>query len=441
LGIGLLVSLIVLPAYAAALAQRLRNAQIAAEAANKAKSQFLANMSHEIRTPLNGIIGATELLKERELPKEEKYFVEVINRSGNLLLDLINDILDLSKIEANKLIGESEPFDLHRFLNSVVDVMEIQAQKKGLRLLRSIDPTIPWQLKGDEHHLKQVLINLLGNGIKFTETGEVELRCMLVEHSGSRVELEFSVRDTGIGIPDKEQARILEPFTQAESSISRKYGGTGLGTTIARELVELMGGELTLESVPGEGTVFRFTLSLQVMEKDSGPDFLPMAGRSVLALIPDRSRAVNLSARMQEWSVDVLPARDTQSAERLLSQAYYDYSPVVAIVLEQSLASRIDFSLERWCQEGLVGNDVTIIVAADGETGIPASLTMEQRVSDRRMWISSEEELFNALHPVSPPADLEVVVRVVDKGRGLALREVLLSISSDRAAVLQRHAR
>ena len=146
-------------------------------------------MSHEIRTPLNGIIGATELLKERDLPKDDKYFVDVINRSGSLLLDLINDILDLSKIEANKLVGENEPFDLHRFLNSVVDMMEIQAQKKGLRLQRSIDPSIPWQLKGDEHHLKQVLINLLGNGIKFTEEGEVELRCMLVKRRASHVDL------------------------------------------------------------------------------------------------------------------------------------------------------------------------------------------------------------------------------------------------------------
>ena len=296
---------------------------------------------------------------------------------------------------------------MHRFLNSVVDMMEIQAQKKGLRLQRSIDPSIPWQLKGDEHHLKQVLINLLGNGIKFTEEGDVELRCMLVKRRASHVDLEFSVRDTGIGIPEKEQARILEPFTQAESSISRKYGGTGLGTTIARELVALMGGELTLESVPEEGTVFRFTLSLQVMEQEAGLDILPMAGRSVLSLIPDRSLAANLSARMQEWSVDVLPARDTQSAERLLRQAYYDYSPVVAIVLEQSLASQIDFSLERWCREGLVGKDITVIVAADEESSALASLPAEQRVSDRRMWIASEEELFNALHTVRSPADLE----------------------------------
>ena len=430
MGVGLLISLMVLPAYAATLAQRLRNAQLAAEAANKAKSQFLANMSHEIRTPLNGIIGATELLKERDLPKEEKYFVDVINRSGSVLLDLINDILDLSKIEANRLVSENEPLDLHRFLNSVVGMMEIQAQKKGLRLLRSIDPRIPWELKGDEHHLKQVLINLLGNGIKFTETGEVELRCVLVKRSGSRVDLEFSVRDTGIGIPEEVQEQILEPFTQAESSISRKYGGTGLGTTIARELVALMGGELTLESTPGEGTVFRFVLSMQVMENEGGLDLLPMAGRSVLSLVSDRPLSASLSARMQEWSIDVLPAGDVQTAERLLRQAYYDYSPVVAVVLEQSLASQIDISLERWGQEGLLGSDVSIVVVAGEEVGVPALPAADQRVSNGWMWVRSEEELFNALHAVRSPVDLEEGIFALGKD---AVTPLNILIADDNA--------
>ncbi|HID06139.1 MAG TPA: sensor histidine kinase, partial [Armatimonadetes bacterium] len=244
LGVGLLISLVVLPGYAAALAQRLRNAQLAAESANQAKGQFLANMSHEIRTPLNGILGAAELLRERELPEEDRHFVEVIGESGSTLLKLINNILDLSKIEANKLVGETVSFDLHEFLGALTEMMDIQAQKKGIRLRLNVDPRVPYSLKGDEHYLKQVLINLLGNAIKFTEEGEVELRCELASSApgSDSIELQFSVRDTGIGISPEKQEAILEPFVQAEGSTSRRFGGTGLGTTIARDLVELMGG-------------------------------------------------------------------------------------------------------------------------------------------------------------------------------------------------------
>ncbi len=418
LGVGLLVSLVVLPGYAAALAQRLRNAQLAAESANRAKSQFLANMSHEIRTPLNGILGAAELLRERELPDKERHFVDVIGNSGAVLLQLINNILDLSKIEANKLVTETRPFDLHAFLGALTEMMEIHAHKRGIRLLCCVDPRVPYKLKGDEQYLKQTLINLMSNGIKFTEKGEVELRCELVGAvSGSSVELQFSVRDTGIGIPVEQQEKILEPFTQAEGSAARLFGGTGLGTTIARDLVRLMGGELSLDSVPGEGTTFRFTLPLELDDAVSpASDTLPMVGRSVLVLSANEAAEETLSSRLHAWSIDVLAARDASEAEQLLREMSRGYVPVAAVVVDAVFAETLP---ERWRGEGLLADDVKVIVSAMKESA--DAFPEEKRLSPYRVWVANEEELFNALHSIHFPCELEDFgsVNVVEKVRPL----------------------
>ncbi len=400
MGIGLLISLIVLPGYAAALAQRLRNAQLAAERANQAKSQFLAKMSHEIRTPLNGIIGAAELLAERKLARDDRQLVNIINRSGNLLLELINNVLDLSKIEADKLMCQTAPFDLHEFMNQVAEMMALQAEKKDLKLLCSIDPRIPHRLVGDENHLEQVMVNLVANGIKFTHLGEVELRCMYAGLDEGRVQVQFSVRDTGIGIRPEKQKVIMEPFMQADTSTSRRYGGTGLGTAIARELVRLMGGELMLESTPGQGTTFFFTLSLDLAEDVDRPEPLPIAGRSVLVLFTDPGVGARYSQRMQGWNLDLVEARDVADAGRLLRRAFYDYSPVEALVVEAGLATEVESALKRWCREGLVAERVPLILVDETAGELPP----EARVLDRRIRVVCELELYRALHSVALPS-------------------------------------
>ncbi len=402
MGLGLLVSLFVLPGYAAALAQRLRNAQLAAEQASQAKSQFLANMSHEIRTPLNGIIGAAELLRQRELPREDRHLVEIINRSGSVLLELVNNVLDLSKIEASKLISELAPFDLHRLVNTVVDMFSVEARKKGLGLRNWMDPRIPYRLRGDENHIKQVLVNLVGNAIKFTEEGEVEIRCTLVDTEESGVRVRFSVRDTGIGIEPEQQEKILEPFVQADASTSRKFGGTGLGTAISRELVELMGGELTLDSIPGRGTTFRFTLFLETVQEQRGREELPIAGRSVLTLFQRPAMELRYRRAMEEWNLEVLAATDLFAAERMLRQSFYDYSPVEAVVIGSEFASTVGASLQRWKREGLVAQEVPLVVVGDTEEARPL-----EGAATRALWVTSEMELFRALHSVGLPSSDE----------------------------------
>ncbi|WP_256623510.1 histidine kinase N-terminal 7TM domain-containing protein [Methanolobus chelungpuianus] len=238
-----------------------------AEMANSAKSQFLAVMSHEMRTPLNGIIGFTDLLMETELTEAQMQHMKAVYTSATSLLDLINDVLDFSKIEADKLELDTERIDLTEICEQVADIVKCRAHEKGLELLLNISPEMPRYVIADRLRLKQVLVNLLGNAVKFTETGEIELRieAMPVTDTGL-ADFTFSVRDTGIGIARENLSRIFNSFSQADGSITRRYGGTGLGLTISNRLLEKMGSRLELESEPAKGSTFRFTVSFEAEE-------------------------------------------------------------------------------------------------------------------------------------------------------------------------------
>jgi two-component system sensor histidine kinase RpfC len=272
LGVGLWVGMGLVSLYVNTLIGRLTAALEHAEAANQAKRRFVSSVSHELRTPLNAIIGMADLMRSSKLTHDQEDMVRAMDNASHMMLSLVEDVLDFSKIEAGKLVIENTEFDLHQLINTTVDVFKYQASERGLLLTAYIDPSVPYALRGDPHHLRQVLVNLLSNAIKFTQKGRITLRIYSMGNRDQSAQLRFEVEDTGVGIAPEAQERVFESFIQADESTTRHYGGTGLGTTISRQLVELMGGKLGLRSEVGVGSTFWFELTLQTQALILGQD-------------------------------------------------------------------------------------------------------------------------------------------------------------------------